>query len=232
MQEYLKYSDADTIARAASGFMAKVYGWMTLGLAATGITAYFVYSSGLIYEIFGSGMNVMLLIIAQFALVIILSSKINTLSKSTAGLLYFAYSILTGVTFSVILGAYTAESVQEVFLITGATFGLLSAYGFVTKRDLSGMGSFMFIGLIGLIIASLVNVFMTSSALHFAISVIGIVVFAGLTAWDTHKIKQMFLMNIDNEDYNSKGAILGALSLYLDFINLFIYLLRLLGNRR
>lgn len=232
MQEYLRYSDADSIARSTSGFMTKVYGWMTLGLATTGLTAYFVYSSGLMYNIFSNSTNLLLLVIAQFAAVIFLSAKINTMEKSTAGLLFFAYSLLTGITFSVILAAFTAESVQEVFLITGATFGILSAYGFATKKELSSMGSFMFIGLIGLIIASLVEVFMASSALHFAISVIGIIVFAGLTAWDTQKIKKMYIANIGNEDFASKGAILGALSLYLDFINLFIYLLRLLGDRR
>lgn len=209
-------------------FMKKVYSWMSVGLAITGVTAYYTLNSSL--------MNTVLdffwfFIIAELGLVFLLSGMINRFSASTAGLMFLAYAILSGVTLSVVGLAYSGEDITNVFFITAGAFAGLSFYGFTTNKNLSGMGSFMIMGLFGIIIASVVNIFMANSALYFAISVIGVIVFAGLTAYDTQKLKEMALGVMEDQEMASKGAILGALALYLDFINLFLMLLRLLGNR-
>lgn len=220
---------ANQIAKAQSTFMAKVYGWMFSGLSITGITAYFVYESGLVYELGGS---IFLLFIALFGMVWYLSSRIDTMSASTASILFIAYSFIQGVVLSTLFARYTMGSISTVFFISAGSFGALSAFGLITKKDLTGVGNFMFMGLIGIILASIVNVFLGSSILYTTISVLGVLIFAGLTAYDTQKIKEMYLSAAESREVATKTSIIAALSLYLDFINLFIFLLRLLGDRR
>jgi FtsH-binding integral membrane protein len=171
------------------------------------------------------------LILAPLALVFFISFRIDRLSAETARLLFFVYAAMVGLSLSTIFVAYTATSITRVFFITAASFGALSLYGYTTQRDLSAFGSFLIMGLIGIIIASLVNIFLASSALQFVISVVGVLVFAGLTAWDTQKIKEMYSA-MDDGTVAGRKAVMGALSLYLDFINLFMMLLRLFGDRR
>lgn len=220
----------DAIAQAQTQFLSKVYAWMFGGLLLTAFTAWYVFDSGMYVTVYSSGL-IFPLIIGELILVFVLSARIEKMARTTASLLFLGYSLLNGITLSVILAAYTLESIQEVFFITAAMFAALSAYGYFTKKSLSGIGSFLFMGLIGIIIAGFVNIFMASSALSFAISVIGVVVFAGLTAYDTQRLKNMYVLMYENEDTAAKGAIIGALQLYLDFINLFLFLLRLFGNR-
>ncbi len=219
-----------SIVQAQQRFLSKVYGWMVGGLLLTAGTAWWVATTPAVLE---KVLGMMLfLVLAEFGLVIYLSARIHKMSKTSAMVSFLAFSFLNGVTLSVILLAYTQESVYNTFLIAAVMFGALSLYGFTTKKSLSGMGSFMFMGLIGIIIASIVNIFIASSALNFAISIIGVIVFAGLTAWDTQKLKEMYLVQYQGNEMATKGAIIGALTLYLDFINLFLFLLRLFGNRR
>ena len=169
--------------------------------------------------------------LAPLGLVFFISARINTLSAQTARLLFFIYAGLVGVSLSTIFHVYTTTSVTQVFFISAASFAALSAWGYTTKRDLSGFGTFLFMGLVGIVIASLVNLFLKSSALDWTISVIGVGVFAGLTAYDTQRLKGMYDSN-DDEVTTGRKVVIGALSLYLDFINLFMMLLRLMGNRR
>ena len=221
-------SDVDTGLR---DYMLKIYNYMTLGLGITGVIAYVIGNNPvLLSTIFGSGMQ-WLLIIAQFGLVLYLSARIHKMPTKTAQVLFFLYSVLTGLTFSALFMAYTFESLARVFFITSSLFGSMSIYGYVTKRDLTGMGSFLFMGLIGLIITSVVNMFLQSSVLMFITSVIGVLIFTGLTAYDTQKLKHMYYQ-VGNSELAENYAVSGALTLYLDFINLFLYLLRFLGNRR
>ncbi len=219
-----------SIVHAQQQFLTKVYGWMVGGLLITAATAWWVATTPAVLEkVFGM---MLFLVLAEFGLVIYLSARIHKMSKTAAMVSFLAFSFLNGVTLSVILLAYTQESVYNTFLIAAVMFGALSLFGFTTKKSLSGVGSFMFMGLIGIIIASIVNIFIASSALNFAISIIGVIVFAGLTAWDTQKLKEMYLIQYQGNEMATKGAIIGALTLYLDFINLFLFLLRLFGNRR
>ncbi len=171
------------------------------------------------------------LVLAPLALVFVISFGINRLSAGTALTLFFVYAGLLGLSLSSIFLMYTGTSITRVFFISAATFGALSLYGYTTPRSLSAMGSFMFMGLIGIVIASLVNIFLHSTGLDWAISVIGVIVFAGLTAWDTQRIKEMY-DPMDDGTIGGRKAVMGALSLYLDFINLFLMLLRLMGDRR
>lgn len=231
MYPYQNIVDEATMIEAQRSFMNKVYAWMVAGLLITAATAWFVVESELYYDIISGGMF-SFLIILQLLLVIGLSFLIDKMSTTIAAFCFLAYSFVSGITFSTVFVAYTSESIQSVFLISAAMFASMSIYGSLTKRNLSRMGSFMFMGLIGIIFASIINFFMASSAIHFAISVIGVAVFAGLTAYDTQKLKDMAIMNIQNDQIIGKSAILGALTLYLDFINLFLMLLRLLGDRR
>ncbi|MET0222416.1 MAG: Bax inhibitor-1/YccA family protein, partial [Tardiphaga sp.] len=177
------------------------------------------------------GMFMWVLMLAPLAMVFFLSFRINSLDAGTARLLFFVYAGILGISLATIFIAYTQASIARVFFISAAAFGALSLYGYTTKRDLSAMGAFMVMGLIGLIVASLVNIFLKSSGLDFAISAIGVLVFAGLTAWDTQKIKDMYDAGDDSQSAGRK-AVMGALALYLDFINLFLMLLRLFGDRR
>ena len=212
--------------------MRKVYVWMTLAMIITGMTAYGVANSPVLLNmLFQSGFSVIMLFIAQIAVVMFLSAAINRMSLTTATLLFILYSILTGLTFSVIFIVYTMSSIASVFFITAGTFGAMTLFGSFTKTDLSPVGRFLYMGLIGLIIATLVNFFMKSTGMAMILNYVGVLIFVGLTAYDTQKIKQMLIMCDNMDEGAHKIALLGALSLYLDFINMFIYLLRIFGNR-
>lgn len=220
-------------ATAFPALMRKVYVWMTLALVITGVTAYYVANSPAILQLILTNKFLFFgLIIAELALVWGVSAAINRLSLTTATLLFVLYSVLNGVTFSFIFLAYTAESITSVFLITAGTFGVTALFGYFTKSDLSSMGRILFMALIGLIIATIVNIFMKSSGLAMILNYLGVLIFVGLTAWDTQKIKKMLLEAPDAGETAQKVALMGALTLYLDFINLFIHLLRILGNSR
>ncbi len=218
---------------AASIFLAKVFNWMAIGLGLTGIIAYATAYSGLAVQLINSPLFFILLL-GELGLVFFLSAMVHKIQAGTATGLFIGYSVLNGVTLSMIFLAYTASSIAGTFFITAGMFGAMAVYGLVTKRDLSGMGSFMVMGVIGIVIASIVNIFMQSSTLYWAISFIGVVVFTGLTAWDVQKIKTMGEQGImeQGEAAIRKGAIMGALALYLDFINLFLMLLRFFGGSR
>ena len=221
--------------RAALAFpalMRKVYLWMSMALVITGLTAWIVaHNYTLLNLIYGNSATIWILFIAEIGLVIGLSAAINKLSLPVATLMFIVYSVLNGAVFSSIFLVYTMSSIATVFFITAGTFAAMSVFGYVTKKDLTSMGKFLMMALIGLIIASVVNLFMKSSGMSMNISYAGVLIFVGLTAWDTQKIKQMCLQAPDAGESMQKLALLGALSLYLDFINLFIYLLRILGNR-
>ncbi len=216
-----------------STFLPKVYGWMTAGLALTALAAMLTLSSqGLLNLIFGNKLIFYALIFGELGLVIALSAAINKISSTTATLMFLLYSALNGVTFASIFLIYTSSSIASTFLVASGTFGAVSLYGYVTKRDLTGWGSFFFMGLIGIIIASVVNIFLQSEMINWVISYVGVFVFIGLTAYDTQKIKQIGAAGFGDAESQKKAAIIGALRLYLDFINLFLMLLRIMGNRR
>lgn len=237
----MEVNDLDRLIREQEGslslafpaLMRKVYVWMTLALVLTGITAYGVASSpSLMMTIFQTPAIMWGLIIAELIIVIAISAAINRLSLTTATLLFVLYSVLNGATFSLIFAVYTMSSIANVFFITAGTFGVMAAYGYFTKRDLSSWGKLLLMALIGLIIATLVNVFLVkSTGFDLILSYAGVLIFVGLTAYDTQKIKQMLAMQTDMGEGAQKVALLGALSLYLDFINLFLYLLRIFGRR-
>lgn len=212
--------------------MRKVYLWMAMALVITGLTAWLVATNAsLLNLIYGNSAVIWILIIAELALVVGLSAAINKLSLTVATLMFVLYSVVNGAVFSSIFLVYTMSSIATVFFITAGTFGAMSVFGYVTKADLSSMGKLLMMALIGLIIATVVNLFMKSSGLDMIISYAGVLIFVGLTAYDTQKIKNMCLQAPDAGEGMQKLALLGALSLYLDFINLFIYLLRILGKR-
>ena len=212
-------------------FLRGVYGWMCGGLAITALTAWSLASSpSIAVAVFRNPILYWGLIIAQFGIVITLSARVHKLAASTASALFIAYSALTGMTLSFVLLVYTGESVASTFIVAGAMFGSLALYGTATRRNLSGVGQFMFMGLIGLVVASLIGMFWHNDGLQFMISLIGVVVFAGLTAWDAQRLKAMALAT--NAGGTSAYTIVGALALYLDFVNLFLFLLRFLGGRR
>ena len=223
-------------------YMLRVYNYMGVGVAITGIVAYVTYAmsvveseAGLQLSSFGTFIFASpfkwVVIFAPLALVFFLSARINRMSLGTAQLAFWAFAALMGLSMGSIFLVYAHASIARVFFITAASFGALSLYGYTTGRDLSGWGSFLFMGLIGIIIASLVNLFIASTALQFAVSVIGVLIFAGLTAYDTQQIKEMYSVN-DDGSVAGRKAVMGALRLYLDFINLFMMLLRLVGDRR
>lgn len=213
--------------------MRKVYVWMTLAMAITGITAYGVATSPAILEmIFGNKLVFWGLIIAEFGLVFGISGMLNRISITTATLMFVLYSVINGTVLSSIFLIYTLSSIGQVFFITAATFGVMALIGYTTKTDLTSMGKILFMALIGMIIATIVNIFVGSTGLQTIISYIGILIFVGLTAYDSQKIKMMLMEREVYEEGAQKLALVGALTLYLDFINLFIYLLRILGDRR
>jgi FtsH-binding integral membrane protein len=212
--------------------MRKVYVWMTLALVITGVTAYGVATSpGLMMAIATNKLLFWGLIIAEFGLVVAISAAINKLSLTTATLLFVLYSVINGATLSFIFAIYTMSSIASVFFITAGTFAVMAVIGYTTKKDLTSMGKILFMALIGIIIATVVNIFLKSTGLQMIVSYLGVLIFVGLTAYDSQKIKQMLLMAPDAGEGAQKIALLGALSLYLDFVNLFIYLLRIFGRR-
>ncbi|WP_308235535.1 Bax inhibitor-1/YccA family protein [Prevotella sp.] len=221
------------MSTAFPALMRKVFVWMTLALAITGLTAYGVATSPTILSlIFSSKVTFFGLIIAEFALVFAISGAINRLSLSTATLLFILYSVINGATLSTIFFAFSVATIGKVFFITAGTFGAMALVGYTTKTDLTSMGKLLFMALLGIIIASVVNMFVGSSGLDLILSYVGVLVFVGLTAYDTQKIKQMCQSAPDAGESTQKLALIGALSLYLDFINLFLYLLRIFGNNR
>jgi FtsH-binding integral membrane protein len=218
-------------AERVTAFLRSVYGWMCVGLAITAVVAYSIASSpALIQTLVTNHLVFIGLFVGQIALVFYLSARVDRLAPGTAALLFVVYSALTGVTLSVLVLAYTGASIATTFVVTAGMFGALALYGSTTTRSLAGVGQFLFMGLIGIVLASLVGMFWHSEALQFLISVVGVIVFTGLTAWDAQRLKGMALAVPEGQ--LASYAIVGALSLYLDFINLFVFLLRFLGTRR
>jgi FtsH-binding integral membrane protein len=220
------------MSAAFPALMRKVYVWMTMALVLTGLTAYYVASSpGILQAVYTNNILLWGMIIGEVALVIGLSAAINRLSLTMATLMFVLYSVLNGALFSSVFVIYTMSSIANVFFITAGTFGVMAFLGYVTKTDLTSMGKYLLMALIGIIIATIANIFFKSEGLTTVVSYIGVLVFVGLTAYDSQKIKNMLLQAPDAGETAQKYALLGALTLYLDFINLFLYLLRILGKR-
>lgn len=235
-RETLRARTGSTVAidEGLRSYMLRVYNYMTAGLVITGAVAWFTsqwaMSSQANAELLYASPLAWVIMLSPLAFVLVLSFGINKLSAGTAQMIFWAFAAVMGLSLSSIFLVYTGASIAKVFFITAATFGAMSLYGYTTKRDLTGIGNFLIMGLIGLIIASVVNIFLASSGLDFVISAVGVLIFVGLTAYDTQKIKESYSASFGAEVL-AKGAIMGALSLYLDFINLFLMLLRLFGNR-
>lgn len=222
---------AERIDEGLRSYMLSVYNYMGLGLALTGIIAFFVASTPALYQpIFGTPLK-WVVMLAPLGFVFFLGMRIQNMSLSAAQLTFWAFAAVMGLSMASIFLVFTGASIARVFFITAGMFGAMSLYGYTTKRDISGWGSFLFMGLIGIIIAMVVNLFLASAALQFAISVIGVLVFTGLTAYDTQRIKEMYV-EADGSEVMGKKAVMGALSLYLNFINLFVMLLHLFGATR
>ncbi len=235
-------TDAGVVDQGLRAYMLRVYNYMASGVAITGVVAYLIYAmsveqtaAGLQLTAFGTFMFASafkwVVIFAPLALVFFLSARISSMSLSAAQIAFWVFAALMGASISSIFLLYAQASIAQMFFITAASFGALSLWGYTTSRDLSGWGSFLFMGLIGIIIASLVNLFIGSTALQFAVSVIGVLVFAGLTAYDTQQIKETYYVG-DDGTVTGRKAVMGALRLYLNFINLFMLLLQLFGDRR
>ena len=223
--------DQVAIDQGLRSYMLRVYNYMASGLALTGIVAAFTASTPELFQaIFGTPLK-WVVMLAPIGFVFLFAARIHRMKASTAQTLFWVFAGLMGLSLSTIFMVYTGASIARVFFITAGTFAAMSLYGYTTKRDLTKIGSCLFMGLIGVVIASIVNLFLASSALQFAISVIGVLVFVGLTAYDTQRIRNTYLESDDSETM-SKKAIFGALTLYLDFINLFVMLLQLFGARR
>ena len=225
----------DAVARQATydtglrAHMLKIYNYMASGVLLTGIIAMLVARSGFVYNIMG-GPLLWIAMLAPLAIVFAMSFGANKFSESTLKMMYWAYAALMGVSLSTIFVVYTGESIAATFFATAGAFAGLSLFGYTTKKDLSGMGTFLIMGVVGLIIASLINIFLQSSTLALAVSFLGVLIFAGLTAYDTQRLKQQYAQ-LRGTNFAGKAVILGALSLYLDFINMFLFLLRFMGNR-
>ena len=220
-------------AEEQSRFLLRVYNWMGSGLALTGLIAWGVgQSPSLVMAIVGNPIIFWGLIIAELGAVFYLAARVMQMSAQRATFVFLGYAALNGLTFSVIFLTYTPESIATTFVVTAGMFGAMSFYGATTKKDLTSWGSFLFMGLIGIIIASVVNIFMQSSAMHWIITYAGVLIFTGLTAYDTQKILRMNILGNEGTEEDTKEAISGALRLYLDFINLFLMMLRILGSRR
>lgn len=240
MAEPVSLRTTQTQVAAVNNFIRSTYNWMAIGLALTGFIAFYV--AGVMENMLQTNPAALrsvqpvffVLIIAELGLVFYLSARIQKIQATTATALFVIYSMLNGVTLSFIFMAYTATSIASTFFVCAATFGACSVYGMVTKRDLTGLGQFMFMGLIGIIIATVVNIFLRSAGLAMIVSYLGVFIFVGLTAYDTQQLKQMALSQPDDLDAGvfRKGAIMGALRLYLDFINMFLFLLHILGVAR
>ncbi|WP_027444721.1 Bax inhibitor-1/YccA family protein [Segatella baroniae] len=220
-----------SLSLAFPALMRKVYVWMALALALTGLTAYGIAdNTNLAFTLIGNRALFWGIAIAEFALVMFLTARIRKMSLTTATLSFLLYSVLNGVTMSIIFLAFTASSIATTFYITAGTFGIMAFYGYVTKADLSKLGSILRMALLGLIVALVVNIFMRNSMFDLVISAVGVLIFTGLTAYDSQKIKTALAMQEHPDETAQKVALLGALTLYLDFINLFIYLLRFFGR--
>ena len=243
-KSFTKVADQAVIDEGLRAYMLKVYNYMTTGLLFTGLVAYFFSKASIVTNEFGQIIGVTsvgamlfdsplkwIVMLAPLGFVFYLSARINKMSISSAQITFWVFSAIMGLSLASLFIVFTQSSIARVFFITAGTFAAMSLYGYTTKKDLTRLGGFLFMGLIGIIIASLVNIFIGSSALQFAISVIGVLVFVGLTAYDTQSIKNMYYEG-DSENISSKKALMGALRLYLDFINLFILLLQLFGQRR
>lgn len=225
-------SRTKTYDSALRDYMVKVYNHMAMALGISGAVAFIVSNVPALMNLFFGTPLSWVVMLAPLGFVMFFSYKLNSISAATARSYLWIYSSLMGLSLSTLLVIYTGASVTRVFFITASVFGAMSLYGYTTKKDLTGIGSFLIMGLIGLVIASLVNIFLKSSALDFALSIIGTLIFIGLTAYDTQRIKQTYYQFSGNAEMTSKMAILGALNLYMDFINLFIMLLRFMGERR
>ena len=235
-RDYLGRAQAPAGARAAEidvglrAYMQKVFGLMAGGTAVTGLVAYLGATSGIYLQIAQTPL-IWVLVFSPLVFAFIFGMKINSMRASTAQALFWVFSALMGLSLSYVFLRYTDTSIARTFFIAAATFACMALYGYTTKRDLTGIGSFLIMGVLGLFVAMLVNLFVQSSALHWAISVIGVLVFTGLTAYDAQKIKEMYFAG-DGAEVGTKKAVLGALNLYLDFINLFLFMLQFLGDRR
>jgi FtsH-binding integral membrane protein len=246
-------ANAAAIDQGLRAYMLSIYNYMAIGVAITGLAAYLFYTmsittdqaqgvariaTNLYLTEFGRTLYVSplkyVIMIAPIGLVFLLGFKVQNMAVTTAQAIFWLYAALVGVSLATIGMVYTGQSIARTFFVTAATFGALSLYGYTTKKSLTGMGSFLMMGLFGIIIASVVNIFVASSALQFAISVIGVLVFAGLTAYDTQRLKDEYIYGVANADQETVGrsAIMGALTLYLDFINLFVMLMQIMGQRR
>jgi hypothetical protein len=225
-------SRTSTFDSALRDYMVKVYQYMSIALAISGLVAFMVASSpALMQAIFGTPLAFVVML-APLGFVIFFGFKLNSISAEKAKSFLWIYSALMGLSLATIFAVYTATSITRVFLITASTFGAMSIYGYTTKKDLTSFGSFLIMGLIGIMIASIINIFLKSSGLDFAISFLGVFIFIGLTAYDTQRIKQTYYHFAGNNEMVSKMAVMGALNLYMDFINLFIMLLRFFGERK
>jgi hypothetical protein len=232
MDRSLAYS-RDQVAEEQKRFILRVYNWMSSGLCLTGFIAYYVSQSEfLLGLILGNAIIFYGLIIAELGMVFYLASAVDRMSAQTAKMLFLGYAALNGLTFSFIFITYTQSSIASAFLVTAGTFGAMSVYGYTTKKDLTSWGGFFFMGLVGIIIASFVNMFLQSSMIYWVTTYAGVLVFVGLTAYDTQKIKEMNILGNEGTDEDTKEAISGALRLYLDFINLFLMILRIMGGGR
>lgn len=217
----------------AGAMMRKVYLWMTMALAISGLTAYYAAGSyAFMSALTANRFTIIMLFVIEFGLVIGLSAAIDRLSALTATIMFLIYSVVNGATLSVIFLAYDMGSIANVFFITAGTFASMALFGTVTKKDLSKLGSYLYMALFGLIIAGVVNMFLHSARFDYIVSIVGVLVFTGLTAYDVQKIRSMIFTAGDNEELSTKVAIIGALTLYLDFVNFFLYMLRLGGNRK
>ena len=228
-ENQMRATSIDSVAAEQQRFMVRVYNWMGAGLGITGVMAFYIANTPAVFSILmGNPIMPIVLIIAQIGLVFWLATRVMAMSVSQATGVFLLYAGLTGITFSTLFVVYTAASITSTFLVTAGTFGAMSFYGYTTKKDLTSWGSF----LIGIIIASLVNIFMQNPIMHWVITYAGVLIFVGLTAYDTQKIKEMNILGNEGTDEDTKEAIRGALTLYLDFINLFLMLLRIMGDRR
>lgn len=229
----INYMSPDAVAAEQQRFMVRVYNWMAAGLALTGIMAFYIASSETMLNLVYANKAIpIILMVVQLGLVIYLSGWAHKMSASQATGVFLLYAGLTGVTFSFVFLLYTASSVAWTFFVTAGMFASLSMYGYATKKDLSGFGQFLFMGLIGLILSRVANMFIESASFDSALNYIGVLIFAGLTVYDTQKIKRMNIIGNEGTEEDTKEAIVGALTLYLDFINLFLHLLRIMGDRR
>lgn len=238
--DYTKFSTVSSLTNSASNnydvklraYIISVYQYMAVALAITGLIAFYVSSSPtMMIALFTPPLS-WLVLFAPLGMVFYMSARINSLTSAAAQLCFWSFACLMGLSLSSIFAVYTSISIVKTFLITSSLFGVMSIYGHTTKKDLSGIGSFLMMGLIGLVIASLVNLFLKSDAMSFIASIIGVIIFTGLTAYDTQKLKDTYYQAMHNNDTMAKVAVYGALGLYMDFVNLFIFLLRFMGNRR